>query len=340
MKQCAICGQPAERGSTCGDCRAAIKRARDETVSQFQPLPALAIGGAGSGAECHQGRPKVARRAPSSREGRSARPITLRAEAIPARSHASPFVWVMVVLMVLVAIFVAAGVINAAFDAARARGAAAPATGTATASSAGEARAPAPMPREAAPGVGTQEAVEARMGTGPGRDAPTGVAAAPPGPRGMPAAHPGAGVGPGPAPSAAASASAAAVPARAGADVTGPGALGSRTRPAGRAMPPVSGGPEHAAPAPVVVEPQPQAVAPARRVGAAPSVPAARPRETPREPARPDRWERMEAAMQVCAGRDFFGRVICEQKVRFEYCDGFWGQKAQCPGSPVNDHGQ
>ncbi len=172
MEQCAICGQPAERGKTCGHCRAAIKRARDETVSQFQPAPALAVAGpaedpGGVRAKPHRPRLSVAT------AGSAARPIVLRAEVVSGRSGASPFVWLIVVLMVLVVIFVAAGVINAAIESARAsRGATAepaPAVPLATAAVpapslpavAAARKAIAPLPREVSPGVEVEASVRA-----------------------------------------------------------------------------------------------------------------------------------------------------------------------------------
>jgi hypothetical protein len=35
----------------------------------------------------------------------------------------------------------------------------------------------------------------------------------------------------------------------------------------------------------------------------------------------------------------FLGRVVCEQKVRLQYCEGQWGKVPQCPGGPNADHG-
>ena len=36
-----------------------------------------------------------------------------------------------------------------------------------------------------------------------------------------------------------------------------------------------------------------------------------------------------------CTREDFIARVICDQRVRFRYCDGYWGKAAQCPGNPA-----
>jgi hypothetical protein len=34
----------------------------------------------------------------------------------------------------------------------------------------------------------------------------------------------------------------------------------------------------------------------------------------------------------------FLGRVVCEQRVRLQYCEGQWGKVPQCPGGPSADH--
>jgi hypothetical protein len=49
----------------------------------------------------------------------------------------------------------------------------------------------------------------------------------------------------------------------------------------------------------------------------------------------PDRWQVMSAAIARCGREDFIASVICEQRVRFQYCEGQWGQVPQCP-SAVN----
>jgi hypothetical protein len=45
----------------------------------------------------------------------------------------------------------------------------------------------------------------------------------------------------------------------------------------------------------------------------------------------------MAAAIARCPD-GFLERVICEQRIRLQYCDGHWGQVAQCPGGPSADH--
>jgi hypothetical protein len=48
-------------------------------------------------------------------------------------------------------------------------------------------------------------------------------------------------------------------------------------------------------------------------------------------PPQPDRWQEMSDALARCGQESFIGRVVCEQRVRFRYCDGYWGRVAQCP---------
>jgi hypothetical protein len=48
-----------------------------------------------------------------------------------------------------------------------------------------------------------------------------------------------------------------------------------------------------------------------------------------------DRWTRMSDELSRCTREDFIARVICDQRVRFRYCPGYWGKVAQCPGSPA-----
>jgi hypothetical protein len=53
----------------------------------------------------------------------------------------------------------------------------------------------------------------------------------------------------------------------------------------------------------------------------------------------PDRWQLYSEAMAQCEHLDFFSRIGCEQRQRWHYCEGYWGQVPQCPGAPTKDHG-
>jgi hypothetical protein len=85
-----------------------------------------------------------------------------------------------------------------------------------------------------------------------------------------------------------------------------------------------------------IAEPQ-QAVAevPPPTVAAAPAPP---PPAAPREAAAPDPLQQMRDALAQCSG-GIFDRILCDQRVRREYCEGRWGQVPQCTRSS-GDHGQ
>lgn len=54
-----------------------------------------------------------------------------------------------------------------------------------------------------------------------------------------------------------------------------------------------------------------------------------------------DRWQRLDEEIAQCTRADFITRVICGQRARFRYCNGYWGKVPQCPGSPSTaDRGQ
>ncbi len=54
-----------------------------------------------------------------------------------------------------------------------------------------------------------------------------------------------------------------------------------------------------------------------------------------------DRWQRLDDELSRCTREDFITRVICGQRVRFRYCDGYWGKVPQCPGNTsAPDRGQ
>ena len=113
-----------------------------------------------------------------------------------------------------------------------------------------------------------------------------------------------------------------------------------------------------------VANPHPAAIAsknrpPQKRAGEAPPAPspplaatgvvaetpvaAPAPAPDPVPPAReappPDRWQVMADQIARCYGDGFFAGAVCEQRVRRQYCDGYWGQVAQCRSGVVNDHG-
>jgi len=71
----------------------------------------------------------------------------------------------------------------------------------------------------------------------------------------------------------------------------------------------------------------PDAVAPPpepEKIAAAPA-PLARPV--------PDRWQNMRDALSQCDREGMIGGLICGQRVRMQYCEGYWGKVAQCPSA-------
>ena len=97
---------------------------------------------------------------------------------------------------------------------------------------------------------------------------------------------------------------------------------------------PVKAAPKRPAPVPkAVVAP----VEPPAEVEVVRPAPAALAPIPPAPAARVDPWQQMAAAIGRCPD-SFLERVICEQRIRLQYCDGHWGQVAQCPGGPSADH--
>lgn len=50
-----------------------------------------------------------------------------------------------------------------------------------------------------------------------------------------------------------------------------------------------------------------------------------------------DRWQALNQALASCGG-NFIERVVCGQRARFRYCDGYWGRVPQCPSGAVADN--
>jgi len=76
--------------------------------------------------------------------------------------------------------------------------------------------------------------------------------------------------------------------------------------------------------------PAPAAAPPVEKVGAA----------QPAASRGSVRWKRLDEELSQCTREDFIARVICGQRVRFRYCDGYWGKVPQCPGNPAPERGQ
>ena len=50
-----------------------------------------------------------------------------------------------------------------------------------------------------------------------------------------------------------------------------------------------------------------------------------------------DRWQTLNEALANCGG-NFIERIVCGQRARFRYCDGYWGRVPQCPSGAVADN--
>jgi len=47
-------------------------------------------------------------------------------------------------------------------------------------------------------------------------------------------------------------------------------------------------------------------------------------------PSVPDRWQAMNAELARCSRENFIAGVLCDQRTRWQYCEGYWGQVPQC----------
>ncbi|HKE41979.1 MAG TPA: hypothetical protein VKG21_19275 [Casimicrobiaceae bacterium] len=56
-------------------------------------------------------------------------------------------------------------------------------------------------------------------------------------------------------------------------------------------------------------------------------------------PPPPNPWQSMNESLAQCNG-GLIDRVVCDLRVRQQYCNGYWGKVPQCPGGVANDHGQ
>ncbi len=310
-KQCAICGHGAERGSICTACRAALERARDRTISEFQPLPGLAVATA-AGRQVQRSTGRAAPRGERPARGRNDQRGTSGLTdggllEVPTRTRASVFVWVIVTLMVLVVTYVAYGVVT------RALGAAATMSNN----------------HESAlrDGASSSDAPRERGSVAP-------VVAA----RSFEAAEPLETIPVPPQPSLEVRSDPAHLDFREHSGTAR--SLRAERRDAQARRPNTEADPSKSAPAgpPRALQDDADATdgASARTAVTVTTESRARPVEA----SRPNRWERMATNLKGCARDGLFGGFLCEQRVRLQYCEGYWGQVVQCPGSPANDHGQ
>ena len=53
-------------------------------------------------------------------------------------------------------------------------------------------------------------------------------------------------------------------------------------------------------------------------------------------PPAPDRWQSMRDSIALCDRENLINGIICGQKARIQYCEGYWGKVPQCPGPTIN----
>ena len=53
----------------------------------------------------------------------------------------------------------------------------------------------------------------------------------------------------------------------------------------------------------------------------------------------PHPWQAMHVSLTRCNG-DLIARIVCELRVRGQFCAGHWGEAPECASGIINDHGQ
>ncbi len=104
----------------------------------------------------------------------------------------------------------------------------------------------------------------------------------------------------------------------------------AKSEPAKRANSRPRSAPVEATTAPADPAPPPPVIA----VAPAPVPPAAR------EAPKPDALQLMKDGLARCATGNIIDRILCDQRVRREYCDGRWGQVPECSSTVATDRGQ
>jgi hypothetical protein len=77
----------------------------------------------------------------------------------------------------------------------------------------------------------------------------------------------------------------------------------------------------------------PQTTTPSMDLPEGPAVVPEPEKPAPLAPAPPDRWQLMRDATAQCDREGGLGGFVCGQRVKMQYCDGYWGKVAQCPGA-------
>jgi hypothetical protein len=53
----------------------------------------------------------------------------------------------------------------------------------------------------------------------------------------------------------------------------------------------------------------------------------------------PDRWQRLGDSLARCPANDVVARTVCQETLRLEQCEGYWGRVAPCPARPEREYG-
>ncbi len=106
--------------------------------------------------------------------------------------------------------------------------------------------------------------------------------------------------------------------------------LDPRKMPSSIAVPRVAPSQPPAAPPP----PPPVIAAPEPPPAPAPVVVA----QAPAPKAVPDRWQVLAEQLAACPA-DAFKRAVCQESLRIEHCEGYWGRVAPCPAKVERDYG-
>lgn len=60
--------------------------------------------------------------------------------------------------------------------------------------------------------------------------------------------------------------------------------------------------------------------------------------KAPAPKAVPDRWQRLTDQLAACPD-EAFKRAVCQESLRIEYCEGFWGRVPPCPAKVEREYG-
>jgi hypothetical protein len=50
-----------------------------------------------------------------------------------------------------------------------------------------------------------------------------------------------------------------------------------------------------------------------------------------------NRWDALSSAVAQCSREGFLGGIVCTERARMQYCEGYWGTVPQCRGAAAPD---